>query len=665
MKYLIVVAHPDDEVLGAGASIKKWTLNGDSVDVCVMCHEAKARSNRPSDGDLDADSQAASDYLGIGKRYEGSFPNIEMNTVPHLKLVQFIEKAIQESGPDVLITHHPSDTNNDHVQTSLACQEAFRIFQRRPNVKPIKEFWYMEVGSATDWNVNTAISGFRPDVFVEVDKDGVEAKIKALGLYREVMRSYPHPRSGEAISGLITWRGSQAGLDYAEAFECAIRRIQFDKKRDSKVSKKPMIYMCLAHMGGREMDFVKEAFDTNWVVPLGPNVDGFEKDLESFMNGINQKVTNDKNLLGKQVAALSSGTAAVHLAMINVGIEAGDEVLCQSFTFCASVNPVAYLGAKPIFVDSEKDTYNMDPDLLEVAIKDRIARTGKKPKAIVVVYLYGMPAKIDKIFEVARKYEIPVIEDAAEALGSTYDGQLCGSFGQYGVLSFNGNKMITTSGGGALICPDAQSKKSIVFYSTQAREPMPYYQHEKIGFNYRLSNVCAGIGRGQMIMLPEHLSWHRKIHQFYVDAFASLPGVIVHSAPDKRMNPNYWLSTILLDPAVKIVIDGKESGIKSVVSDGGQPNDNVEQLRIWLDQQGIESRALWKPLHCMPVYHRNAKIHKVADGVTCHESPYAVSYVNGVSENLFSRGLCLPSGPFVSEEDAQKVVDCIKQVVKY
>lgn len=403
-----------------------------------------------------------------------------------------------------------------------------------------------------------------------------------------------------------------------------------------------MIYMNLAHMSGREKDFVNEAFDTNWVVPLGPNVNGFEEDLERYMHEVNANVANNQVLNEKRVAALSSGTASVHLGLIDVGVKAGDEVICQSLTFCASVNPVIYLGAKPVLIDSEPETYNMDPELLEQAIQDRMANTGKKPKAIVLVHLYGMPAKVDKIMSIASKYEIPVMEDAAEALGSTFDNQLCGTFGQYGVWSFNGNKMITTSGGGALICPNAESKKNAIFFATQAKEPIPYYQHENVGFNYRLSNICAGIGRGQMTILREHIEHHRMLHEVYVREFAEVAGVSVHSAIDERMNPNYWLTTILIDPSVTVACENLIN-VHSIQSLGGQPNDNVEQLRLLLLQNEIESRPLWKPLHCMPAY-----------------SAYA-RYVNGTSESLFRRGLCLPSGPHVSVDEAIKIAELIKK----
>ena len=294
---------------------------------------------------------------------------------------------------------------------------------------------------------------------------------------------------------------------------------------------KRTIYLCLAHMSeeGIEQKYVKEAFDTNWVVPLGPNVNAFEEDLKRFVGGKNE------------VVALSAGTAAVHLALLACGVGPGDEVLVQSFTFCASSHPITYLGATPVFVDSEVDTWNMDPDLLEEAIKDRIAKTGKKPKAIVPVYLYGMPAKIDRIIAVADKYDIPVIEDAAEGLGSRYNGRVCGTFGHYGVLSFNGNKMITTSGGGALICPNEETKRKIMFYATQARESYPYYQHEEIGYNYRMSNVCAGIGRGQMTVLDEHIAHHKHIQSLYRTMLKDVDGITLHENPDGRYDSNFWL----------------------------------------------------------------------------------------------------------------------------
>ena len=408
------------------------------------------------------------------------------------------------------------------------------------------------------------------------------------------------------------------------------------------------IYLCLAHMSGNEMKFIQEAFDTNWVVPLGPNVNGFEEDLKQFAGG------------EKEIVALSAGTAAVHLALLACGVGPGDEVLVQSFTFCASSHPVTYLGATPVFVDSEPDTWNMDPQLLEKAILDRMEKTGKKPKAIVPVYLYGMPAKIDEIMAVANKYDIPVIEDAAEGLGSRFDGKVCGTFGKYGVLSFNGNKMITTSGGGALICPDMEAKQKVMFYATQARESYPYYQHEEIGYNYRMSNICAGIGRGQMIVLQEHIDHHKRLTALYKELLADVEGIHLHENPSPRYDSNYWLNTITIDPSVKVkgeelaygaVIKGAVGGAAGVtqkaknVHTDCEPNRNVEAMRMQLDAVGIESRPLWKPMHKQPVYKNNP------------------SYVNGVSESLFKVGLCLPSGPCVTEDDVRFIVAEIKKAI--
>ena len=396
------------------------------------------------------------------------------------------------------------------------------------------------------------------------------------------------------------------------------------------------------------MRYIQEAFDTNWVVPLGPNVNGFEEDLKQFVGG------------DKEVVALSAGTAAVHLALLACGVGPGDEVLVQSFTFCASSHPVTYLGATPVFVDSESETWNMDPALLEEAIQDRIRVTGKKPKAIVPVYLYGMPAKIDEIMAVAERYDIPVIEDAAEGLGSRFDEKVCGTFGRYGVLSFNGNKMITTSGGGALICPDAEAKRKIMFYATQARESYPYYQHEEIGYNYRMSNICAGIGRGQMTVLEEHIAHHRHICRLYKSLLEDVKGITLHENPSPRYESNYWLNTILLDPDLRVkgeehayekVIQGAVGGAAGVTHQSGsshtdcEPNRNVEAMRMGLDAAGIESRPLWKPMHRQPVYKNNP------------------AYVNGVSEALFKRGLCLPSGPCVTDEEAHYIVERIKELI--
>ncbi len=412
--------------------------------------------------------------------------------------------------------------------------------------------------------------------------------------------------------------------------------------------KRNRIYLCLAHMSGNEMKYIQDAFDTNWVVPLGPNVNGFEEDLENFVGQ------------NKKVVALSAGTAAVHLALIDCGVEAGDEVMVQSFTFCASSNPIKYLGATPVFVDSEKDTWNMDPELLDKAIADRLKKTGKKPKAIVVVYLYGMPAKIDEILKVSKKYDIPLIEDAAEGFGSKYKGQVCGTFGKFGVLSFNGNKMITTSGGGALICDDADSKNQIMFYATQARESYPYYQHEHIGYNYRLSNVCAGIGRGQMTVLDEHIAHHKHVLALYKELLSDIKGITVHTNPNEDFDSNYWLNSIILDE--NLHVKGEEEAYQTIVQGavGGaagvthtaksahtnlEPNKNVEAMRVALDKANIEARPLWKPMHCQPVY---------------QDCP---AYTNGVSEELFKKGLCLPSGPCVTDEDVKYIVNSIKESI--
>lgn len=410
------------------------------------------------------------------------------------------------------------------------------------------------------------------------------------------------------------------------------------------------IYLCLAHMSesGAEQKYVKEAFDTNWVVPLGPNVNAFEVDLEHF-------VGQDKH-----VVALSSGTAAVHLSLIASGVQPGDEVIVQSFTFCASSHPITYLGATPVFVDSEKDSWNMDPQLLETAIKDRIAKTGRKPKAIVPVYLYGMPAKIDEIMSIANKYDIPVIEDAAEGFGSCYKGQVCGTFGKYGVLSFNGNKMITTSGGGALVCPTAEAKQEIMFYATQAREAYPYYQHEKIGYNYRMSNICAGIGRGQMTIVNDHINHHKHITSLYKKLLSDIDGISLHENPSPEIDSNYWLNTIVIDEKLRVIgeneaythaIAGAVGGAAGVTHAAAslhtdcEPNRNVEAMRMFLDKANIESRPLWKPMHLQPVY-KNCP-----------------AYINGVSEDLFKCGLCLPSGPMVSDSDVEYIVSEIKKSI--
>ena len=410
------------------------------------------------------------------------------------------------------------------------------------------------------------------------------------------------------------------------------------------------IYLCLAHMSdaGLEQKYIKEAFDTNWVVPLGPNVNAFEEDLKKFAGE------------NRDVVALSAGTAAVHLALLACGVGPGDEVIVQSFTFCASSHPITYLGATPVFVDSEKDSWNIDPELMEEAIKDRIAKTGKKPKAIVPVALYGMPYQIDKIMAIANKYDIPVVEDAAEGFGSRWEGRVLGTFGKFGVLSFNGNKMITTSGGGALVCETKEDSDKIMWYATQARESYPYYHHEAIGYNYRLSNVCAGIGRGQMTVVDEHIAHHKKLKKLYKELLADVPGIEVHDNPDERYDSNFWLITLTIDPELKI--KGQENAYKAVVQGaiGGaagvvhasdsahtdcEPNTNVEALRMVLDAAQVEARPLWKPMHKQPVY-KNAP-----------------AYVNGVSESLFKVGMCVPSGPCVTEENVRYIVEAIKGAI--
>ena len=375
------------------------------------------------------------------------------------------------------------------------------------------------------------------------------------------------------------------------------------------------IHLSLAHMSGKEEAFIHEAFRTNWVVPLGPNVDGFENDLAAWLG--------EKSVSRPHVVALSSGTAAIHLALVMLGVGPGDEVICQSFTFAASANPIVYQGATPVFVDSEPDTWNMDPELLRQAIDDRLRVTGKLPKAIIPVHLYGTPARMNEIRSVAAAYGIPVLEDAAEAIGSEYDGQYCGTLGTYGALSFNGNKMITTSGGGALICPDEESARRVKFYATQARENFPYYQHEQIGYNYRLSNISAGIGRGQMYVLDEHIARRRAIHALYVEKLKNTPGItVMQPRSNVNLHPNYWLSTILVNP--------QEAGF------------TWQELSARLMAADIESRPLWKPMHLQPVFAK------------------APAYVNGVSEALFAQGLCLPSGPMVTDEDVDRIVEIIK-----
>ena len=372
------------------------------------------------------------------------------------------------------------------------------------------------------------------------------------------------------------------------------------------------IYLSSPHMGGAEQAFVNEAFQTNWVAPLGPNVEGFEKSLESYLGN------------GSHVAALSSGTAAIHLALILLGVERGDEVLCQSMTFSASANPIVYQGATPIFVDSEPETWNICPKYLEEAIKDRIAK-GKKPKAIIAVHLYGMPYKVDAIKKISEKYEIPVIEDSAEALGSTYKGRKCGTFGDISILSFNGNKIITTSGGGALVSRNPKHKEKAIFLATQARDAAPHYQHSEIGYNYRLSNISAGIGRGQMEVLDKHVGLRRKMNQFYKEIFGGAGGVKIFSEPTSDFFSNHWLSCIL--------VDKKISGFSN------------EDLRVAMAENNIESRPLWKPMHLQPVF---------------KDAPY---YGDTVAENLFEIGLCLPSGSNLRIEEKVKINDVLMQLI--
>ena len=447
------------------------------------------------------------------------------------------------------------------------------------------------------------------------------------------------------------------------------------------------IYLCLAHMSedGMEQKYVKEAFDTNWVVPMGPNVNAFEHDLEEFVNlDLNLNVN-----LGRKVVCLSAGTAAVHLALLACGVGQGDEVIVQSFTFCASSHPITYLGATPVFVDSEPMTWNMDPVLLEKAIVDRKEKTGKYPKAIVPVALYGMPYQIDKIMAIADKYGIPVVEDAAEGMGSRFNGQVLGTFGKFGVLSFNGNKMITTSGGGALICNGdvaeikglkderikvrtaQENAEMVMWYATQARDAYPYYEHTAIGYNYRMSNVCAGIGRGQMTVLNDHIAHHKHVQSLYEALLADVPGVHLHKQPTNeelgmrneecpKYDSNYWLCAATIDLEVRI--KGQENAYKEVIKTavGGaagvikavdsattdcQPNENVEALRVFMLNKRVECRPVWKPMHKQPVY---------------KDAP---AYLNGVSEEIFKVGFCLPAGPYVSDDDVRYIVDCIKEAI--
>ncbi|MDE6342335.1 MAG: DegT/DnrJ/EryC1/StrS family aminotransferase [Muribaculaceae bacterium] len=409
------------------------------------------------------------------------------------------------------------------------------------------------------------------------------------------------------------------------------------------------ILLRMCKMSGNEIRYINEAFRDEWVVPLGPNVSGFEKDLEAFLGE------------DKKVVALSSGTAALHLGLIDLGVGEGDEVMVQSMTFSASVNPIRYLGAVPVLVDSEPLTWNMDASLLDSAIADRLEKTGRLPKAIVTVCLYGMPNDYDAILKVAGKWNIPVLEDAAEAFGSSFRSQRCGTFGEYGVLSFNGNKMITTSGGGALVCPDESAARKTMYYATQARLGYAYYQHEEVGYNYRMSNICAGIGRGQMTVAEEYIAHHRHRHAYYREHLAPLKGITLHDNPDSRFDSNFWLSTILIDPELRV--KGEDDAYSAAVTQaiggaGGvteagasvhtdcEPNTNVEAIRIGMAKEGIETRPLWKPMHRQPVFSKFP------------------SYVNGVSESLFHRGLCLPSGPYVSDADADRVIKTLKSLIR-
>lgn len=372
------------------------------------------------------------------------------------------------------------------------------------------------------------------------------------------------------------------------------------------------IWLSLAHMGGQEQKFIQEAFDTNWVVPLGPNVDGFEKDLETYLKE------------DRHIVALSAGTAAIHLGLIQLGVGPGDEVICQSFTFSASANPIKYLGADPVFVDSEPDTWNMSPGFLREAIEDRIAKMGKKPKAIIPVHLYGMPAKMDEIIAIAREYEIPVLEDAAEAIGSEYKGRKCGTFGEFACLSFNGNKMITSSGGGALVCRTTEEAKHTKFLATQARDQAPHYQHSHIGYNYRMSNICAGIGRGQMLVLRDHVARRREINALYRELLKDVPGISFLVNPNTDFNSNHWLTCIIVN--------------RDVVG------FSREDIRMKMEEKDIETRPLWKPMHLQPVF---------------AGTPY---YGEDTAEKLFENGLCLPSGSSLSDEDIRRVADVVREM---
>jgi dTDP-4-amino-4,6-dideoxygalactose transaminase len=374
------------------------------------------------------------------------------------------------------------------------------------------------------------------------------------------------------------------------------------------------LYLSLGKMGGSEEKYIREAFNSNWVVPLGPNVDGFENDLETYLG------------FGKKVAALSSGTAAIHLGLLQLGVSFGDEVLCQSFTFAASANPVRYLGAIPVFVDSEPSTWNISPFLLVQAIEDRIARTGNKPKAIILVHLYGMPAMMNEIKSIATEYDIPIFEDSAEALGSEYKGRKCGTFGEFACLSFNGNKIITTSGGGALVCSSYEQASRTMFYATQARDAAPHYQHSEIGYNYRMSNICAGIGRGQMEVLEERIMRRREVNSMYRKALEGIKGLSFHTEPSDSFKSNYWLTAITIDPQ-------QTGGV------------NSKDVSAFCEKSDIETRPLWKPMHLQPVF---------------SDYPF---YGDGTSEELFGKGLCLPSGVSLSDDDIKRIINCVKKAL--
>lgn len=394
-------------------------------------------------------------------------------------------------------------------------------------------------------------------------------------------------------------------------------------------------------MSGREMDFIREALAEDWAVPMGPDVTAFENELKEFLGA-------------PEVVAVNSGTSAVHLALLACGVEPGDEVMVQSFTFCASCNPAVYIGARPVFVDSEPASWNMDASLLDRAIKDRIEKNGRRPRAIIPVALYGMPYDIEAILKVAERYDIPVVEDAAEGFGSRFGERYLGTFGKFGVLSFNGNKMITTSGGGAVICPDKESKEKIMWLATQARENFPYYQHERIGFNYRLSNISACIGRAQLTVVDEYIAHHRHIQALYEDIFSDVEGIEVHRRPSEKYDSNFWVSAITVDPEIRFDsalcgtgASNASSGVGSIMREGAvmssdfEPNENVETLRRILAANGIESRPLWKPMHRQPVF----------QGLP--------AYINGVSDSLFAKGLCLPAGPYVTDDDVHYISETI------